>query len=483
MNLPEHLLLWDKIQRFAFDDPNATITFSKKLADQQRWSALYTQRVIEEYRRFIFLCCISPNGASPSKAVDEAWHLHLTYTQSYWNAFCKNTLGKDIHHYPSSGGEQEDHKHTNWYAETLDLYAAVFYSPPPADIWPPPVKQEQARVPAQSILMPEEPYKMGTGMIMRAVILLLFPFAFNYFITGIVFPFYLNGPQFLLFYAMLVAAALLVHYLMRQDRLQFMKKTIDAVPLDDLNIFQLTHFVYGKERALQTGLVDLYRRELISIEERKIIGHQNKYRATEKEENPLIPALLVSSDESWAYYTDIETWYRQQPFVHPAIEKIFRLSEENEPRRKRYLVIGMVLFIGLARILQGWNNDRPVTFLFIEVIALVLGAGLLSYEFSTKTYAYVKLKALLLDKAGSKRLHPDPVVNDFAINGKQVLGWLPATIMLESMIVLFPVEPQTVTSRDSSSSRNDSSCGSSGSSCGGSSGGSGGGCGGCSSSN
>jgi uncharacterized protein (TIGR04222 family) len=482
MKLTEHISLWNKIQRFEFDDSRATITFSKKLADQQRWSASYTQRVIEEYRRFIFLCCISPNGASPSKAVDEAWHLHLTYTQSYWNAFCKNTLGKDIHHNPSSGGEQEDHKHTNWYAETLSLYAAVFYAPPPADIWPPPVKQEKA--PAQSLSMPEEPYKTGMGMTMIVVILLLFPFVINYAITRIVFPFFLTGPQFLLFYGMLVAAALLVHYLMRQDRLLFMKKTVDAVPLDDLNIFQLTHFVYGKERALQTGLVDMYRRELVSIEERKIVGHQNKYRAPEKEDNPLIPALLVNHDESWAYYTDIATWYRKQLFVHPAIEKIFRLSEENEPRRKRYLVILIVLCIGLARILQGWFNDRPVVFLFLEVIALVVAAGLLSYGFSTKTYAYVKLKALLLDKAGSRRLHPDPVVNDFALNGRQVLGWLPATIMLESMFVLFPVEPPSTYNRDSSSSgsscgSSDSSC-SSGSSC---SGGGGGGCGGCSGSN
>jgi len=31
MTLAEHQSLWDKIQRFEFDEPNATITFSKKL--------------------------------------------------------------------------------------------------------------------------------------------------------------------------------------------------------------------------------------------------------------------------------------------------------------------------------------------------------------------------------------------------------------------------------------------------------------------
>jgi uncharacterized protein (TIGR04222 family) len=450
MKLTEHLLLWNKIQGFEFDDPNATITFSKKLADQQRWSASYTQRVIEEYRRFIFLCCISPNGASPSKAVDEVWHLHLTYTQSYWIAFCRNTLGKDIHHHPSGGGEQEDHKHTNWYAETLSLYSSVFNDPAPADIWPRQVKQVQERMLIRSLSEPEEPYKISRSMKIGVVLVLLIPFGLSFRLTDVVFPFSFNGEEFLLFYGLLIVAALVVHHLLRQDRLYFMKKAIDAVPLDDLNIFQLTDFVYGRDRAIQTGLVDLYRRELISIEERKIVGHQNKYQAPEMEDNPLVPALMLNPDESRAYYKGIVTWYKKQQIVHPSIEKIFRLSEENEPRRKRYLVIWGVFFIGCARILQSWLNDMPVVFLFFEIIALVVGAKLLSREFSAETYSNLKLKTLLLDKAGSRRLHADPVVNDFAINGKQVLDKLPQAVMLESMIILFPVDPHTVSIDDDS---------------------------------
>src|ERR1700754_4036844 len=137
MNLVEHRSLWSSIQQFPLDDPDAAITFSRKLAAQENWSPAFTQEAIEEYRKFIFLCCIAPNGASPSKVVDEVWHLHLTYTRSYWIAFCKNTLGKDIHHHPSKGGTGENHKHEQWYTETLQLYESVFGSPPPANTWPP----------------------------------------------------------------------------------------------------------------------------------------------------------------------------------------------------------------------------------------------------------------------------------------------------------------------------------------------------------
>src|ERR1700709_1185766 len=98
----EHSLLWDKIRNFPMDDESATITFSSKLAAVQNWTAAFTQKAIDEYKRFIFLCCILEAGAAPSKAVDEVWHLHLTYTRSYWIDLCRNTLGKDIHHYPSA---------------------------------------------------------------------------------------------------------------------------------------------------------------------------------------------------------------------------------------------------------------------------------------------------------------------------------------------------------------------------------------------
>lgn len=61
----------------------------------------FCEQVIGEYKKFMLLCCVLPQGASPSQQVDAVWHLHLTYTRSYWTHFCRNTLGKDIHHHPS----------------------------------------------------------------------------------------------------------------------------------------------------------------------------------------------------------------------------------------------------------------------------------------------------------------------------------------------------------------------------------------------
>ena len=127
--------LWERLQKFSLDNANATFPFSKKLAQEENWSLDFTQKAIEEYKKFVYLCCISPNGASPSEVVDKVWHMHLIYTQNYWEDFCPNILKQNLHHHPSNGGFDEKIKHENWFAETLENYKKVFFKEPPEDIW------------------------------------------------------------------------------------------------------------------------------------------------------------------------------------------------------------------------------------------------------------------------------------------------------------------------------------------------------------
>jgi len=135
MMTQEERKLWDRIESFQFENPNAALKFVNRLARENGWTVPYAIRVVEEYKKFIFLCCISPNGATPSDAVDQAWHLHLTYTKSYWIDFCKNTIGRDIHHNPTEGGKKEDKKYRALYDSSLSLYEQKFGEPQPADIW------------------------------------------------------------------------------------------------------------------------------------------------------------------------------------------------------------------------------------------------------------------------------------------------------------------------------------------------------------
>ena len=128
--------LWHKISVFVLDDPHASLPFSRRLARDNGWSHAFALRAIGEYRRFVYLACTAGHVVTPSEDVDAVWHLHLTYTKSYWHELCDKTLGQKIHHNPTSGGAQEGEKYHTFYSRTLMSYEQSFGQPPPADIWP-----------------------------------------------------------------------------------------------------------------------------------------------------------------------------------------------------------------------------------------------------------------------------------------------------------------------------------------------------------
>ena len=119
--------LYDRISQFSFDDGNVELTFARRLARENGWTQAYTARVIDEYKRFAFLAVVANHPVTPSDQVDQVWHLHLTYTKSYWDQFCGGVLGT-----PRSPGSRS--------AETTKLGAplpdlGVVNSPPMGTPW------------------------------------------------------------------------------------------------------------------------------------------------------------------------------------------------------------------------------------------------------------------------------------------------------------------------------------------------------------
>jgi hypothetical protein len=127
--------LYERIQEYPLDDSDAIFPFSQKLAKENNWTAEYTERAIEEYKKFLFLSVIAEHPVSPSEKVDRVWHLHLTYTKDYWEKFCPKVLGKFLHHQPSGGGNIERDKYFDWYQKTLDSYQLYFGEPASIEFW------------------------------------------------------------------------------------------------------------------------------------------------------------------------------------------------------------------------------------------------------------------------------------------------------------------------------------------------------------
>jgi hypothetical protein len=129
-------ILWERINKYTPDDPDANFAFSDRLARENGWSKAYARRVIEEYKRFLYLAVVAGREVTPSEAVDQAWHLHLVYTRSYWDDLCANVLRRPLHHGPTKGGAREDDRYEDNYEATKARYVAEFAVAPPDDIWP-----------------------------------------------------------------------------------------------------------------------------------------------------------------------------------------------------------------------------------------------------------------------------------------------------------------------------------------------------------
>ena len=132
---PEEDALWHRLQGHQIGPADVALTFTARLAHENRWSPEFADRVIGEYKRFCYLAVRAGHEVTPSDQVDQVWHLHLTYSRDYWQLFCPEVLGCELHHGPTAGGPLERGRYFEQYAETLRSYEVVF-GPPPEDIWP-----------------------------------------------------------------------------------------------------------------------------------------------------------------------------------------------------------------------------------------------------------------------------------------------------------------------------------------------------------
>ncbi len=457
--------LWEKIKNFALDDSTSSFPFSKKLAKENNWPSKFTHKAMEEYKKFIFLCCISPGGASPSEPVDKVWHLHLTYTQNYWFDFCKNTLQQDIHHHPSKGGSNENEKHRSWYRDTLKLYETTFHSKAPPDIWPP--------LPQPIEKITEDIYDPGffrkTVFAFTAVLLLYITFNNLY---------HTKGQDFLGHYVLICIAALGVIWFTQLHKDKRLHEIVSNNLPATFTAFQMARFLYGSHRSYQSALIDLLKRGIIETagSDYSINDFNNTNWA--KEDNPLLLPLSKN------YGTGDVFTYNQglglidtETVLNPGLEKLHRLS-----KRVDYLKLILpciVLAAGMARFFQGMVNNKPVGFLVLEmgIFAVFCLMILQVFSYTQTVRKHVENYWLTANNNG----YGNDFISNFAILGTASLAGFAEYTALSIVFDGVTVQQSKSASSGSAgcaSSGCSGSGGDGGSSCGGG-GGCGSGCGGC----
>jgi uncharacterized protein (TIGR04222 family) len=483
--------LWQQLEAFAFDPPTARLTFAARLAKENGWTDDYARRVIEEYRRFLFLAQTAGHPVSPSEDVDQAWHLHLTYSKSYWEDLCGKVLGQPFHHMPAQGDDGEPARLREWYRNTLASYRRLFGEAPPRDIWPDVEERFAAtthvRVNRQRHWVLPKPRRAGIiGAICVTLVALLATGCGQNVFLAIGGPWDLSGPEFLLLYAGLSVFVLLVvlmaRYLGRGPGPAQWSRSEMPDPYE-------TGYLAGyQSRALEAGIASLLQE-----------GHLRF--------NPSAPwQVLIDkplpAEPHW-FEREIYDYVQEYKVVNYAsVRRSGRLRERAETLNDRLVEAGcllpaarafwlrawtaglfvLLLCFGLSKIHVGLARQRPVEFLVLACIVTGIAAAVCFFWPTRRTR---RGRAVLADLRAqqapwrTRRVTPD-------LRGSQVataVALFGCTMLAGSALAYMPQRFLAGPSSSNGSGGGVGGCsgggGGGGGGCGGGGGGGGGGCGGC----
>jgi uncharacterized protein (TIGR04222 family) len=376
-----------------FDEPSAELTYAQRLVRENGWRLAYAQRVIEEYKRFVFLAMTAGHVASPSEDVDQAWHLHLTYTRSYWDGMCRGVLGRPLHHAPTKGGAAEQEKFIGLYEQTLASYRQAFGAEPPTDIWPPASQRfgEDLRHvsvnTARNWIIPKPRWsawtnhlreRLSTPVVALGLIgLPLVGAAWN--------PLDWNGPDFLALYIGIALTAIVIALVVRVACALANRNAVGQkqAPLD---AYEVACLRAGPFRAVQAAFAALVQAGCLRLvdDERKPSSaggsqrtliqqglplkanaprlEQALYSAAAVPRDSLKPLMEAAMPEA----RDIEAELRQRELLQPRTPPLpFVLAS---------LFMAAPLLLGLPKIAVGLQRERPVGFLIAACIATGIAA-------------------------------------------------------------------------------------------------------------
>lgn len=377
--------LWRRLEAFELDDASASLTFTRRLARENGWEHPFACRVVEEYKRFVFLAMTAGRQVTPSDEVDQAWHLHLTYTRSYWGELCGDVLGRPLHHGPTQGGQQEGERFEDQYERTLASYREAFGEEPPADIWPPSeVRFGEAadfvRVNRQRLWLLPKPWRVNDRrplVLAGAWVAVIPPVA-----AGAAWnPLDFDGPQFLTLYGMAFLLSIAGAFLCR-SAMRVKDARVASEPLGD-NPIEIGALRGGWTGAFHAALAGLLRSGEITTSTKgwlKKTYHFSANRGPSAADGPVEQALLTAaSNENGVELSTLGLAARPPALKVEeslAARGLVETAASFQPARLApVLLVGCIFTFGAAKFMVGIGRDKPVGillfFLLVTAVCLV----------------------------------------------------------------------------------------------------------------
>lgn len=418
------LSLRERLEKFELDDAGSRLRFSERLARENGWNMRYARRVVAEYKRFLELAVTAGHTVTPSDAVDQAWHLHMVYTRSYWGELCGQVLQQPLHHGPTKGGQVERDRFEDLYAKTLESYIQCFGEHPPTDIWPP--SEERFRQSIQSIrvdrgrnwVIPKPNWMRVAGAGALASAPLIVGMSDVFAVGGL---FDVNGKTFLIIYILMMVAAFLIGIVLRAGLRRDSQSGRMPPEPNQVGWAASAVLIGGFNRAVvaviarlrSEGRVSLVNKRLVSDAEpsQELSAGLNASGLNPDHLTPTSVGPASSGFEIANTKDDIAVINAAEKLIQgePAGIKVnkFAIALSAELNRSTILLeqldlwlssgerlsrgmatagpTGLVLLVGLARCALGISRDRPIGFLVIlSLITAVMGLVFL-FSFPRKT--------------------------------------------------------------------------------------------------
>lgn len=428
---PEHLALWQRLDQFELDEPSSERTFTLRLAQENRWELGYAVRAVYEYKRFMFLAIAAGHPVSPSDAVDEAWHLHLLYSRSYWEEFCPKVLGRSFHHIPSTGGANEAVKHQDWYAKTLASYRAFFGEAPPPDIWPDAVDRAREIARARPVrvdssrvwIVPKLEFNFKWPLRVACAIFSLI------FLSGCSdnssWPLNLRGPDFLVVYICFCVGALLLAIGVKS-----LFRGPGGMPMEMPKLTpHETAYLAGKgQRIAETVLTKLVGSDRLKIDAtgKRLTPGASSSPDTDPLERKIVSYINAGGNPTSAASAVVsETNKIRQHLIQQ--ELIVNEANATLEFMSKLAILGFPLILGLFKMSIGLSIGKPIAFLVIlSIIMVIASIVVLQPAHLTRRGAEVlnslMIKNASLKKGVTKTSPPDAQSTAVALYGPVVLN-------------------------------------------------------------
>ena len=363
--------LWNKILAFDFDSPAAEYGFSIRLASENYWTKEFTGQAILEYRKFMYLAATSDFMVSPSEIVDNVWHQHLIFTQSYQD-FC-SLLGKQVQHIPSTHNKSDFQKFKQAKERTIQFYERDFGQQPP-NIW-------GCNDMFESLRLAKARFKLRTFLIFGILTFICLTVPAYYLLKPVYV--HIDNPFFIIgFIVLTIVTFLALEFYNKGKMRQIVGQADKSSFIYDLQPYELVYLKTQKLSAVIDGTVnELVDSEVIRINLDNTL-ELDKRNATANDSELQVTSVL--SESGTCFYPvllrqlTVKPIFRNIPNSMDAFRKYFNKSEKfGWLFYTNFTALAILLLLSFTRMATGIMREKPVVQILIAT--LVLAAGMVFF--------------------------------------------------------------------------------------------------------